>query len=73
MASSRHALSAMDELTRVVFCRLNPSPITPTTPETVGWNVLAGSVKHTFNSRSGASANETEIIASPAIMTGNTE
>lgn len=55
--------------------RLEPAPITPTTPETLGWNVLAGSVKETYRTRirnSEADALEgTEIVASPAIMSGN--
>lgn len=31
--------------------RLEPAPITPTTPETKAWNVLAGSIKSTYGSR----------------------
>jgi len=31
--------------------RLAPSPITPTTPETVGWQVLAGTIRSTHASR----------------------
>ncbi|KAL7411552.1 carboxypeptidase S [Mrakia frigida] len=55
---------------------LAPSPITPTTPETVGWQVLAGTIRSTHASRiksSSAGENELEIVVSPAIMTGNTD
>jgi Gly-Xaa carboxypeptidase len=59
--------------------RLEPSPITPTTPETVGWQVLAGTIKGVHASRKGgdelaaAKKDEEDIIVSPSIMSGNTD
>ncbi len=50
---------------------LEPAPVTPTSEDSVPWQLLSGTIKATFNAHRGLEG-EDNIFVSPGIMTGNT-
>jgi len=51
---------------------LEPAPVTPTSGDSVPWQLLSGTIKATFNAHRGLEG-EDNIFVSPGIMTGNTD
>ncbi|KAJ9113981.1 hypothetical protein QFC22_005799 [Naganishia vaughanmartiniae] len=50
---------------------LEPAPISPSTTDSVAWNLLSGSAKDTWTSRKGA--DHTDLIFVPGLGIGNTD